>query len=72
MTRGKLYPDLQPIQIAYGVTNNNLRPPIPQNMNKKIASLIQKCWQDDPAQRPDYAEITETLKWIKKEAGCLN
>lgn len=44
MTRSKLYPDLQPIQIAYGVANNNLRPPIPAAMNKKIANLITSCW----------------------------
>ena len=42
LTRGKLYPDLQPIQIAYGVSNNNLRPPIPSSMNKKLSNLIKK------------------------------
>jgi serine/threonine protein kinase len=42
MTRAKLYPDLQPIQIAYGVANSNLRPEIPPGMNKSIAELIIK------------------------------
>ena len=52
LTRGKLYPDLQPIQIAYGVANNNLRPPIPKNMNKKSSNLIKRCWNEDPDKRP--------------------
>ena len=67
LTRDKLYPDLQPIQIAYGVANNNLRPPIPKNMNKKAASLMKRCWEEDPDKRPWYKEILERLLEIQNE-----
>lgn len=40
LTREKLYPELQPIQIAYGVANTNLRPPMPPNMHKTLANII--------------------------------
>lgn len=68
MTRAKLYPDLQPIQIAYGVANNNLRPTIPPAMNKKIANLITKCWTEDPTKRPTYKEAIDKLVTIKNES----
>ena len=69
VTRDKLYPDLQPIQIAYGVANTNLRPPIPKNITKSIANLIQMCWSNDPEKRPTYNEIHENLLEIQEELG---
>lgn len=69
MTRGKLYPELQPIQIAYGVANNNLRPPIPVKMDKNLSKLIESCWQEDPTKRPSYSDILNSLNQIKEDLG---
>ena len=71
ITRDKLYPELQPIQIAYGVANNNLRPPIPQSMNKKISNIITKCWDEDPSVRPSYQEIIEKLTALQTDISKL-
>ena len=44
-----------------------LRPVIPKNTHPKLAELLEKCWQQDPASRPDFSEIIENLKQIAKE-----
>ncbi|KAM0851650.1 hypothetical protein ACQ4PT_052327 [Festuca glaucescens] len=67
---GKIpYEYLTPLQAAVGVVQKGLRPTIPKNAHAKLAELLQKCWQQDPAQRPDFSEILETLKKIAEEVG---
>lgn len=44
-----------------------LRPTIPKNTNPKFAELLDKCWQQDPTQRPDFSEIVEILRHLAKE-----
>jgi hypothetical protein len=44
-----------------------LRPTIPKNAHAKLAELLQKCWQQDPAQRPDFSKILGTLQKIAEE-----
>ncbi|XP_062193930.1 serine/threonine-protein kinase STY46-like isoform X2 [Phragmites australis] len=49
---GKIpYEYLTPLQAAVGVVQKGLRPTIPKNIHAKLAELLQKCWQQDPAQR---------------------
>ncbi|XP_065865589.1 serine/threonine-protein kinase STY46-like isoform X2 [Euphorbia lathyris] len=67
---GKLpYEYLTPLQAAVGVVQKNLRPTIPKNINPKLGELLEKCWQQDPSQRPDFSEIISTLQQIAKEVG---
>ncbi|KAL6655135.1 hypothetical protein ACP70R_005961 [Stipagrostis hirtigluma subsp. patula] len=67
---GKIpYEYLTPLQAAVGVVQKGLRPTIPKNTHAKLAELLQKCWQQDPAQRPDFSEILETLQRISEEVG---
>ncbi|XP_062193928.1 serine/threonine-protein kinase STY46-like isoform X1 [Phragmites australis] len=67
---GKIpYEYLTPLQAAVGVVQKGLRPTIPKNIHAKLAELLQKCWQQDPAQRPDFSEILETLQRIAEEVG---
>ncbi|XP_037497765.1 serine/threonine-protein kinase STY46 isoform X2 [Jatropha curcas] len=67
---GKLpYEYLTPLQAAVGVVQKGLRPTIPKNTNSKLAELLERCWQQDPALRPDFAEIIEILRQIMKEVG---
>jgi hypothetical protein len=67
---GKLpYEYLTPIQAAVGVVQKCLRPTIPKHTHPKITELLEKCWQQDPASRPDFTEIIESLQQIAKEIG---
>ncbi|XP_052308150.1 serine/threonine-protein kinase STY46 isoform X19 [Populus trichocarpa] len=61
------YEYLTPLQAAVGVVQKGLRPTIPKNTQPKLAELLEKCWQQDPALRPDFSEIIEILQQIAKE-----
>ncbi|KAH9655007.1 serine/threonine-protein kinase STY46 [Citrus sinensis] len=66
---GKLpYEYLTPLQAAVGVVQKGLRPTIPKNSQPKLAELLERCWQQDPALRPDFSEIIEILQQIAKES----
>ncbi|KAM1233910.1 hypothetical protein ACFX13_003635 [Malus domestica] len=67
---GKLpYEYLTPLQAAVGVAQKGLRPTIPKNAPPKLAELLEKCWQQDPASRPDFSEIIEILQTLAEEVG---
>lgn len=67
---GKLpYEYLTPLQAAVGVVQKGLRPTIPKNSQPKLVELLERCWQQDPALRPDFSEIIEILQQIAKEVG---
>ncbi|KAF8701056.1 hypothetical protein HU200_033951 [Digitaria exilis] len=67
---GKIpYEYLTPLQAAVGVVQKGLRPTIPKHAHAKLSELLQKCWQQDPAERPDFSEILETLQRIAEEVG---
>uniref|UniRef100_A0A0E0QUJ9 non-specific serine/threonine protein kinase n=1 Tax=Oryza rufipogon TaxID=4529 RepID=A0A0E0QUJ9_ORYRU len=63
------YEYLTPLQAAVGVVQKGLRPTIPKNAHAKLSELLQKCWQQEPAERPDFSEILETLQRIAEEVG---
>ncbi|WOK94658.1 serine/threonine-protein kinase STY46 [Canna indica] len=63
------YEYLTPLQAAVGVVQKGLRPTIPKNTHPKITELLEKCWQQDPANRPDFSEILEILQQIAKEVA---
>ncbi|XP_062022970.1 serine/threonine-protein kinase STY46 [Rosa rugosa] len=67
---GKLpYEYLTPLQAAVGVVQKGLRPTIPKQTHPKLTELLEKCWQQDPALRPDFSEIIEMLQPLTKEIG---
>ncbi|XP_075673563.1 serine/threonine-protein kinase STY46-like isoform X2 [Castanea sativa] len=51
------------------LTGKGLRPIIPKHTHPKLAELLEKCWQQDPALRPDFSEIIEILQQTAKEVG---
>ncbi|XP_064949688.1 serine/threonine-protein kinase STY46 isoform X6 [Musa acuminata AAA Group] len=61
------YEYLTPLQAAVGVVQKGLRPTLPKNTHPKLDELLHKCWQQDPAARPDFSEILEILQLIAKE-----
>ncbi|KAL4616340.1 hypothetical protein ACB092_07G192400 [Castanea dentata] len=67
---GKLpYEYLTPLQAAVGVVQRGLRPIIPKHTHPKLAEMLEKCWQQVPALRPDFSEIIEILQQTTKEDG---
>ncbi|VVB04668.1 unnamed protein product [Arabis nemorensis] len=46
-----------------------LRPQIPKQTHPKLTELLEKCWQQDPAQRPNFAEIIEMLTQLILEVN---
>lgn len=63
------YQYLTPLQAAVGVVQQGLRPRIPKQTHPKLAELLEHCWQQDPALRPNFTEIQEKLKQLAKEVG---
>ncbi|RWW22747.1 hypothetical protein GW17_00013037 [Ensete ventricosum] len=61
------YSNLTPLQAAIGVVLKGLRPTIPANTHPRLAELIGKCWQQDPARRPEFSSILEILQRIANE-----
>ncbi|KAL5199961.1 hypothetical protein ABZP36_021164 [Zizania latifolia] len=60
---------LTPLQAAIGVVQENLRPAIPKGTNPKLAKLLKSCWEQNPAERPDFENILEELDEIAKEVS---
>ncbi|EEF31633.1 protein kinase, putative [Ricinus communis] len=61
------YAYLTPLQAAVGVVQKGLRPTIPKHTHPKLAELLERCWRQDPAQRPNFSEIIDILHQIAKE-----
>ncbi|XP_062086878.1 serine/threonine-protein kinase STY46-like [Humulus lupulus] len=67
---GKLpYEFLTPLQAAVGVVQQGLRPPIPKQTHPKLVEILGKCWERDPALRPDFSEIIDILQQLSKEVA---
>ncbi|KAH9710745.1 serine/threonine-protein kinase STY17 [Citrus sinensis] len=47
----------------------SLRPTIPKHAHPRLAELLERCWQHDPTQRPNFSQITDILKQMMKEVA---
>ncbi|CAI0461424.1 unnamed protein product [Linum tenue] len=63
------YSYLTPLQAAVGVVQKGLRPTIPKQTHPRLAELLEKCWKQDPTQRPNFCEIKDILQKIAKEVS---
>ncbi|KAM2621680.1 hypothetical protein TB2_026402 [Malus domestica] len=63
------YSSLTPLQAAVGVVQKSLRPTIPKTTHPRFAELLERCWQQDPTQRPPFSDIIEILQNLAKEVG---
>jgi serine/threonine protein kinase len=66
-TREVPFPSLNPHQAALAVIAEDKRPDIPAFVPPKFSNLIQNCWARNIKQRPNFPDIIETLKELKKE-----
>jgi serine/threonine protein kinase len=44
---------------------DRLRPELPERCPTRLASLIERCWEHNPRERPDFPEICRQLRYIK-------
>ncbi|TYI56201.1 hypothetical protein E1A91_D11G193100v1 [Gossypium mustelinum] len=58
---------LTPLQAAVAVVQKSLRPTIPKHAHPRLRELLERCWLQDPSQRPNFSEIIDILKQIAKE-----
>ncbi len=55
---------LTPMQAAFGVAKQGLRPELPQDAPQDLCSLINRCWRDAPESRPTFAEVCRFLPTV--------
>jgi len=46
---------------------NGMRPPIPSDCPTRYAALVNRCWAQEPSERPTFKDIVFLLLQIKKE-----
>jgi hypothetical protein len=51
-----------PLQIIVAVAINKERPLLPASTPPRLASLISRCWQEEPRQRPSTAAVAAELQ----------
>ncbi|XP_024358978.1 serine/threonine/tyrosine-protein kinase HT1 [Physcomitrium patens] len=56
------FQDMTPVQVAYAVVNKNLRPHIPAECPSALQHLMDCCWVANPAHRPNFFQIAQTLQ----------
>lgn len=58
-----------PRQILERVTLRGNRPPVPPGMPPPYALLMTRCWQADPAGRPAFGTILDTIDLMIEDHG---
>lgn len=53
---------LSDVQVGMSVVQKDARPIFPQNCPQKIVKLIKRCWDRDPAKRPDFETIAKMFE----------
>jgi serine/threonine protein kinase len=56
------YPDWNAMQIIVQVSQQGHRPDVPADCPPFLAALLQRCWSQDPLQRPSAAAIVKELR----------
>lgn len=62
LTGGELYPGLTAMQVILQVSQHSARPDVPEGRPPALVALMQRCWAQDPAQRPQAAEVVEDVR----------
>nr|XP_043636248.1 serine/threonine-protein kinase CTR1 [Erigeron canadensis] len=57
---------LSPAQVVGAVAFQNRKLTIPTNTPPALTSLMESCWADEPAQRPTFKSIVNSLKKLLK------
>ncbi len=65
LTRKVPFKDALQTPLFHSITVDGLRPVLPDECPRRLDSLIQRCWEYDPCERPDFTEICNELRYIK-------
>ncbi|XP_078377520.1 tyrosine-protein kinase receptor Tie-1-like [Oculina patagonica] len=62
---GSPYPGIQAQQIARKL-QEGFRMPKPKHVDNKLYQIMLKCWEENPSNRPTFAELKDTMKEMEK------
>ncbi|PKY50804.1 kinase-like protein [Rhizophagus irregularis] len=65
-SRSSPFDGLEGDHITFKILNGVREEPVP-NTNVKFIGLYQKCWEQEPDERPNISEVNETLSMIDSE-----
>jgi hypothetical protein len=65
LTRKQPFEDVLRSELYNWITVRRERPELPERCPRRLASLIQRCWEHDPCVRPNFPEICTELRYIK-------
>merc|ERR1711915_383808 len=65
LCRTQPFDGLTPVQAAYAVAKENLRPPLPVSTPNNLKAIVNQCWSQDPKNRPSFEEIIRLLDRVK-------
>jgi len=58
---------MTPIQAAFAVARNHLRPPLPLSLRPRAEAFLKCCWNPVAALRPSFEEILDLLPQVDWE-----
>jgi serine/threonine protein kinase len=61
----KPYMEHDPINMAYLVAHEDLRPPLLEHIPDMLQRLMAACWHADPAQRPAFSSVVFLIEEAK-------
>ncbi|KAM1998373.1 hypothetical protein ACFX1R_006764 [Malus domestica] len=62
-------PNLSFADVSSAVVQQNLRPEIPRRCPRTLASVMRKCWDTSPDERPEMEEVVKLLSAIDTSKG---
>ena len=56
---------MSPIQAAFAVARQQMRPALPAYTPVKLGELVEHCWHQSSEMRPTFEELIEVLPLVK-------
>lgn len=70
-TRSHPYEGLPPFRVVFLVGTQGSRPAVPIDCHVGVAALMQRCWAEDPNERPPFHHIVPVLQALLDEQQRL-